>query len=536
MPYSCHHYHLRLAGFMLCTIILQSACKEKQPAENSPRVNILFAIADDASFPHMSAYGTEWVHTPAFDYVAKQGLLFKNAYTPNAKCSPSRACILTGRNSWQLEEAVNHWAYFPEKFTTFMEVLDSNNYHVGHTAKGWMPGIATKNGKERLLTGQAYNTIKANPPTAQISDIDYARNFESFLKEKDPDQPFCFWYGSFEPHRRYEYGSSIRIGDKALDDITDIYNFWPQTDSVRTDLLDYAFELEYFDRHLGQMIDVLRERGELENTLIIVTADNGMPFPRIKGQSYEYSNHMPLAMMWQNGIVNPGRSISQYVSFIDLAPTILDLSGIPSEGDQMQPVQGKSLVPLLSNEPSVEQSPLREFVLIGKERHDVGRPDDQGYPIRGIVQDEFLFVINFEPARWPAGNPVTGYLNTDASPTKTQILNWNRAGINEDLWKQNFGRRPAEELYDLNNDRDCLVNLANDARFRSRKEKLKNTMLSALLDQGDLRVQGKGEIYESYPYANLKHQNFYRRFLREELNALDAGWVNPGDFEHRDPE
>jgi N-sulfoglucosamine sulfohydrolase len=75
-----------------------------------PRPNILFAVADDASWPHMSAYGCRWVRTPAFDRVAREGVLFTNAYTPNAKCAPSRACILTGRNSWQLEAAANRWA------------------------------------------------------------------------------------------------------------------------------------------------------------------------------------------------------------------------------------------------------------------------------------------------------------------------------------------------------------------------------------------------------------------------------------------
>ena len=101
------------------------------------RPNILFAIADDASFPHMGAYGTDWVKTPAFDRVAREGILFMNCYTPNAKCAPSRSCILTGRNSWQLEEAANHWPFFPKKFKTYAESLTDNGYFVGYTTKGW---------------------------------------------------------------------------------------------------------------------------------------------------------------------------------------------------------------------------------------------------------------------------------------------------------------------------------------------------------------------------------------------------------------
>ena len=103
--------------------------------------NILLAIADDWSWPHAGAYGCTWVKTPAFDRVAREGLLFARGYTPNAKCAPSRACLLTGRNSWQLEEAANHWCYFPEKFKSVFAALAEGGYITGHTAKGWGPGV-----------------------------------------------------------------------------------------------------------------------------------------------------------------------------------------------------------------------------------------------------------------------------------------------------------------------------------------------------------------------------------------------------------
>lgn len=105
-------------------------------AEADQQPNILFCISDDQSWKHAGAYGCDWVKTPAFDQVAAEGLLFKRAYTPNAKCAPSRACILTGRNSWQLEEACNHWCYFPSKFRTWPEAFVQNGYHVGMTGKG----------------------------------------------------------------------------------------------------------------------------------------------------------------------------------------------------------------------------------------------------------------------------------------------------------------------------------------------------------------------------------------------------------------
>ena len=202
---------LYLGSFLFFSILF--SCTTAEIEQEYQRPNILFCIADDASFPHMSAYGTTWIKTPAFDRVAREGVLFMNTYTPNAKCAPSRACILTGRNSWQLEEAGNHWAYFPAKFKTFMETLGEHDYFVGHTLKGWAPGKPGEvNGEKRFLTGKAYNARTLEPPTEHISKNDYAANFEDFLNEKPEGEPFCFWYGSVEPHRAYKYGSSLRYG------------------------------------------------------------------------------------------------------------------------------------------------------------------------------------------------------------------------------------------------------------------------------------------------------------------------------------
>ena len=95
------------------------------------RPNILFCISDDQSWPHASAYGCQWVNTPAFDRVAREGILFNNAFTPNAKCAPSRAAILTGRYSWQLQEACNHLCFFPSEYVTFQEIFATLYHNIG---------------------------------------------------------------------------------------------------------------------------------------------------------------------------------------------------------------------------------------------------------------------------------------------------------------------------------------------------------------------------------------------------------------------
>jgi len=513
----------RLACVLVCLSVSAAACAAARP-------NILFAIADDASYPHMSAYGCTWVSTPGFDRVAREGLLFTHAYTPNAKCAPSRACLLTGRNSWQLEEAANHWCFFPAKFRVFTEALADHGYFVGSTGKGWAPGVAKdESGADRFLAGNPYQSRKAKPPTNAIAGTDYTANFVDFLDAKPFDEPFCFWYGGHEPHRRYEYGSGIAKGGKQTDMIDRVPGYWPDTETVRTDMLDYAFEIEHFDRHLRRMLETLDERGELDNTLVVVTADNGAPFPRVKGHEYEASNHLPLAIMWKDGIAKPGRTIDDFVSFIDLAPTFVEVAGLTWDETKMAPTPGRSLTPLFRSEDSGHIDPARDHVLIGKERHDVGRPMDVGYPIRGIVTDEWLYLKNFEPDRWPAGNPETGYLNTDGSPTKTTILDGRTSTATHHFWSMAFGKRGSRELYDLKNDPDCLKNLADDPAVAAICDQLDAQLTRELTAQSDPRLAGQGEVFDRYQYADPGARNFYERFKRGEKPK--AGWVSESDFE-----
>ncbi|WNJ19146.1 sulfatase [Pontibacter sp. G13] len=490
------------------------------------RPNILIYIADDISYPHLSAYGCEWVHTPAFDRIAQEGLLFNRAYTPNAKCAPSRACFLTGRNSWQLEEAMNHFPYFPAKFQTFMEALGDQGYLTGHTGKGWAPGDpGTKDGKRRQLTGPDFNKIRLDPPTSGISHVDYAGNFEVFLETREGETPFCFWYGSNEPHRSYEFQSGVEIGGKKLSQVDRVPGYWPDNDTIRHDILDYAYEIEYADGHFGKMIEILEARGELDNTLIIAVADHGMPFPRVKGQAYEFSNHIPLAIRWPKQIQQPGTVVDEFVSIIDLAPTIMAAAGVRPEATDMEPMTGQGLIRFMQD--SKAQS-VRDFQLICKERHDTGRPHDWGYPIRGIIRDSLLYIFNFEPTRWPQGNPEVGYLNCDGSPTKTWLINHYLDGTLGEYWTLNLGKRPMEELYDLKKDPDCLHNLAEIPAYQLLKLDLQAQMTTALKAEGDLRMFGRGDWWEQQPYSGRRH-HFYRRYLNGEQVKF-PGWITPSDL------
>lgn len=501
---------------------------------NKERPNILFFLLDDASYQHFSANGCKWINTPSFDRVAKEGILFQNFYTPNAKCAPSRSSILTGLYPWQLKEAANHIGRFPPGCKVFTQALKENGYKTGYTGKPWGPGTATTaRGKERELTGTAYQHKRIKPLTSGINGVDYAANFRDFLAENKEGRPWFFWCGGWEPHRPYEYKSGIKYGGKKTSMIDSVPGYLPDTDSVRTDLLDYAFEIEYFDRQMGRMIDDLDAKGLLANTLIIITSDNGMPFPRSKGFSFEISNHMPMAVMWKNGIKHPGSLVSNYYSTVDLAATILEVSQTSPKQSGMVHLSGSSLVPVFEDAGKGNSLSSTGVLYFGRERNDFGRPENQGYPSRSVMKDGRLYIVNFKNDRYPAGNPETGYLETDGSPSKTAILTLRRTATNTWYWQEAFGLRPEEELYNISSDKDCIINLAKDPRYTNQKLELRKILFDKLRAQNDPRMMGRGDVFDKYPFMTAEYWNFWEKVQRKEIlnPAAKTGWVEPGDYE-----
>lgn len=477
-------------------------------AADAPRPNILFIIFDDWGWQHAGAYGCSWVKTPNFDRVAREGVLFKNAFTSNPKCSPCRASILTGRNSWQTEEAVCHNGMFPATFEVYPDLLEKAGYTVGLTGKGWGPGDFKSVAKRtRNPAGPSFDRHTTQPPAAGIGKLDYAKNFEAFLQQRAADRPFCFWMGFHEPHRAYELNSGARAGKKLEDAVVPPY--LPDTPIVRGDLLDYSLEIEYADSHIGRALDLLKAAGELDNTLVVVTSDHGMPFPYVKGQIHEDGFHLPLAMRWGRGI-QPGRVVEDFINVRDFAPTFMELAGLKPHAQ----MTGKSLVNILRSPKSGWIEPDRDVMLVGKERHDIGRPNDWGYPVRAIRTKDFLYVRNFHPERWPAGNPETDFGNCDPGPTKEVIKT-----LGGHFYELSFGKRLPDELYDLKRDPAGVNNLANDLLYQQTVEDLRHRMMTMLKEEGDPRALGNGAIFDTYQYVGARTKG-YETWLKAQEEKL----------------
>jgi len=464
-------------------VLFLASGKSVADAAEPKRPNILFAIADDWGWPHAGAYGDPVVKTPAFDRLAREGVLFHHTYVSSPSCTPCRGAILTGQWHWRLEAAANLWSVFPDKFATYPELLKRAGYEVGVSGKGWGPGRTQTPGRE--LAGKRYGS------------------FQAFLAQRQKDKPFCFWLGSGDPHRPYKKGSGAASG-MSLERIK-LFGCFPDVPEVRGDVADYYFEVQRFDRLVGAAIASLEEIGELDNTVVLMTGDHGMPFPRCKSNLYDSGARVPLAVRWP-GTVKPGRTVDDFVSFTDLAPTFMEIAGLKPTAE----MTGRSLMGVLSSEKSGRIDPARDFVLVGKERHCPAQeaPNMGGYPCRAIRTHEFLYIRNFAPDRWPAGTPnyqkaaMPGawYGDCDNGPTKTYMVeNRDKDATHRKCYDLAFAKRPAEELYDLAKDPEQLENVAANQHAEVRR-KLAKQLTELLRESGDPRVVGGGEAFDRYPY------------------------------------
>ncbi len=470
------------------------------------RPNILFAISDDQSAMHAGAYGDTSNKTPAFDRIAGEGVLFNYAYAAAPSCAPSRSAILTGRHIWEVEEGGILLGVLRSKFTVFTQLIQDGGYELGATGKTWSPGrldgweLADIYGK--VLQDHEIPQKDRRPG---LRATDYAANFDQFMDERDASKPFFFWLGTSEPHQRYDVGGWKKAGKKLED--ANLPPWLPDTPEVRGEILDYGLEIEHFDNHVGRAIARLEKEGQLDNTLIIVTSDHGNPLPRSKCNLYDGGTRVPLAIRWP-GEIPAGRKVDDFVGLTDIAPTILDVTGI----EQPAEMSGNSLWPVLQSSKSGLVDPARSFYVTAFERHTVARRNAIGYPMRALRTHKYALIRNYEPDRWPAGDPdyyapPQGFFgDVDRGVTKTYLMEHSMEDDVRPYYLMSFGRRPAVELFDMEKDPHQLHNVADDPAYRETKQRLIWQLEAFLRDKGDPRMRGDTpwDTYEFTSFGVLK--------------------------------
>ncbi|MBT3288026.1 MAG: sulfatase [Victivallales bacterium] len=451
------------------------------------RPNILFCLADDWGWPHAGAYGDKVVQTPTFDRLAREGVLFENAFVAVPSCTPCRNSILTGQMFYRLGEGANLWSTLDPKIPTFVGLLAAAGYATGHWRKAWGPGDFRALG------------YKENPCGPR------AKNFPQFMADRPKDKPFCFWLGTSDPHRPYKKGTG-RASGMDLAKIR-VPGFFPDTEEVRSDIADYYVEVQRWDRDVGKAVDILEKQGQLDNTIIVMTGDHGMPFPRCKGNLYDWGVRVPLAIRWGKGIKRPGRRVTDFTSLPDLAPTFLAVTGTEAPNT----MTARSLAYALRSDKAGRVDAARDLVVTGRERHCQAQtaPSTAGYPVRAIRTDRWLYIMNLEPGRWPAGVPENGtqgrgYADCDGGPTKTEILAKPGSEATKQAHGLCFARRPADELYDAQADPYQLHNLAAQDEHGAVLASLRKRLVAYLEETADPRFTDAPVRFDTYSYRGRR--------------------------------
>jgi N-sulfoglucosamine sulfohydrolase len=519
-----------LAGFYCTTAV---AAEPKRP-------NILFAFADDwgrfaSAYAKIDGPGTinDVIQTPNFDRLAREGVLFRRAFVSAPSCTPCRSALLSGQHFWRTGRAsILRGAIWDGSQPAFPLLLREAGYHIGETYKVWSPGTPNDapfgNGKYAYeKAGGRVNQFSENVTkmVANGTTVEAAKqslydevqgNFDAFLAAREKDQPFCYWYGPTNVHRKWVQGSGKKLWGIDPDSLKGkMPAFLPDVPTVREDLADYFGEAQAFDAAVGVLLKKLEEIGELDNTIIVMSGDHGAPgFPHGKCNLYDFGSSVALAVRW--GGAKSGRVVDDLVTLPDLAPTFLQLGDV----EVPKAMTGCSLVNVLKSEKSGQVDEARDAVFIGRERHvENARADFMPYPQRAIRTKDFLYIINFRPDRWPLGDPYR--LDGDNVPTASEITENTRVTLpdedagptkawlvgvrNDPQWKDHFtaiyGKRPREELYDLKTDPQQMKNVATDAAYAKTRAALEERLLKELKETCDPRMVDDGKFYELPPMS-----------------------------------
>lgn len=453
------------------------------------RPDIVLLLADDWGYPHATVYGDPGVDSRVLDRIAEEGMLFTHAYSAAPHSSPSRASILTGQYPHRLRDACNLNCYFPGDLRVYPAELEKAGYETVFWHKGWGPGVWAETGWEH------------NPAGHEVTDL------VSYIENAPEDKPICVWMGSRRPHRPYEMGSGEAHGfDPAAIAVSPDL---PDSPDVRGDLADYYYNIQLFQDECEAVIEALRKSGRLDNTLLIITGDNGDSFPRAKSNLYDMGCHVPMAVRWP-GVIESGSVCDGFVNLMDLCATFYEVAGV----EPPEKMDSRSLVPVFKG----KKNGTRNEMYFDRERHTNTRPGGYGYPMRSVRTDDFLFIHNFHPERLPAGvDPVFG--DTGNGPAKA-YMSFHRDEYPAEIFERAFGKRPEYELYDLRTDPYCHKNVAEDKDYASVRKTMEKKLLRWMKDTGDPRVDPLDMSFDTYPYV--------RRAMKIAVFDID-GCVNGPD-------
>lgn len=420
----------------------------KISAQNN-KPNVIIFIADDVTFDDLGCYGNKQVQTPNIDKLAAAGIRFSNFYLTASSCSPSRNSIITGRYPHNAGAAELH-TQPPLEMVSFPEILKNNGYytvssgkfHLGEYARRGFDVIHEK-GNEVGNGGE--------------------EKWMAAITERPKDKPFFMWFAAFDAHR--DWGENSFSGTHKPEELTPPF-YLADDMKTKTDLAAYYDEIKRFDHHIGQIVSELKLQNVLDNTLIVVMADNGRPFPHSKTRVNDRGMKTPFVVHWPKKIRKPAISKS-LISAVDIAPTILDMAGIEAP----EQFQGKSFSKIMAK-PGTE---FRNFIFAEHNWHDFEAHE------RMVRDKKYMYILNSRPFF-----PQLGPADAIGSPSYEELVELKKKGQITEIQADIFvNPRPQEEFYDLNADPFQFNNLASNAEFANEMERLRKVLQNWMNETGD---------------------------------------------------
>lgn len=412
------------------------------------RRNVVLIIADDLG-RDLGCYGNTAIRTPNLDGLAKQGVMFPRAYATVSSCSPSRSTILTGLFTHQNGQYGLQHPPHSQQAHAWVQGIPALL-----RAAGYWTGLI---GKYHVGPDSVYNFESLNTKVGR--DVaGMAAQARSFIN-KSGERPFFLYYAFHDPHRAGKgFANEKESADLRYDPPKVIVpSHLPDTPDVRADIADYYQSVTRMDRGVAMLLEVLRETGNLDNTLIIFISDNGIPFPGAKTTLYNSGIQLPLLIAAPGA--PRGHTNNTLVSYIDLVPTILDWA--KAKGPSY-PLTGRSLLPILGE----KQAKGWDAVYASHQMHEI----TMAYPTRSIITDRYKLIVNLQPQNeFPLPSDLW------ASPSWQGI----RKRGDKMMGKRSvasFLNRKKEELYDLQNDPDEAENLAGKSEVAAIQSELRGRL------------------------------------------------------------
>ena len=435
-----------------CLVLVTLVCAFAAPAPAEERPNFILFIADDVSWDDFGCTGSRFARTPSIDQLAADGTRFTNFYLTASSCSPSRCSIVTGRYPHNNGEASELHRPLSAHLVKFPALLKKAGYYTAIAGKDHMP--------QKEANEKAVWDLKKGGRVQGNSGGE--AHWVEIVRDRPRDQPFFFWFASFDAHRGWDADREWdegKYGGKHQPAQVTVSPYLVDTPETRQDLASYYNEITRFDWFIGQVVKELKEQDALDNTLIIVMADNGSPFPRAKTRVHDSGMKAPFVTHWPKGIGARGSSSDQLLSAIDICPTVLGLAGgkVPAQA------QGISIAPLFTNlEKQVRKYAFSEHNWHDYEAHGRAVRDSEGY----------LYIRNALPEKAWAGPA-----DSVRSPSHKALVAADAAGtLTRGQADVLLAPRPSEELYLTVDDPAQLENLVGVKAHARKLAELRRVM------------------------------------------------------------